>query len=187
MFRVILRFKRFRILVLPALTLALVAAAFFFTRQHQPVSAANAANAAVSSDQMIDLGTGYVMEVNGESHQILAPATVVHAKPVSNFQTYYIGLGYMFVFDADGGHVVAPSSQYNVQPVVFSQSTSVQTMYLTDGYVLILNGTNGHVFSPSANTFKVQPVFYPQSFYIGLGYQFVFNADGGHVVALGAP
>ena len=60
-------------------------------------------------------------------------------------------------------------------------------MYLTDGYVLILNGPQRSGHLPSANTFKVQPVFYPQSFYIGLGYQFVFNADGGHVVALGAP
>ena len=73
MFRVILRFKRFRILVLSALTLALVAAAFFFTRQYQPVPAANAANAAVSTNQSIDLGAGYVMKVNGESNQIIFP------------------------------------------------------------------------------------------------------------------
>jgi len=212
MFRSNWFFKRFHTLVAPAIALALVVAAFFFTGQLSVTVAKAAANTQQTlnlvpsfvldiigtgsgaqslaparpstSFQSIDLVPSFVRDIigTGSGAQIFAPAIVVHAQPVNNFQKIDLGAGYVLEMTANGGRVLAPRL---VSPSV--QTLSLQTIYLTDGYVLKMNGTNGQVISPSANTFKVQPVVYPQSFYIGLGYQFVFNADGGHVVALGAP
>ena len=175
MFRSNWFFKRFRTLAASAIMATLVVAAFFFTGQQS----VTVAKAAANNQQMIYLLTTFAQDIIGTSSgaQSLAPVL-----PSTYFQRMDLGAGYVLEMTASGGRVLAPRL---VSPSV--QTLSLQTIYLTDGYVLKMNGTNGQVISPSANTFKVQPVVYPQSFYIGLGYQFVFNADGGHVVALGAP
>ena len=123
MFRIILRFKRYRILVLSALTLALIAAAFFFTQQQKPVPVVSAA---INSHQSIDLGAGYRLETNAQSGQIVAPKSALRVAPqaaAGQHQTMDLGAGYKLMLNAEGGQILPPAAVVLARPV-----TKVQTM-----------------------------------------------------------
>jgi hypothetical protein len=81
-------------LILPAIALALVAAAFFFTRYQQPVPSASAA---VPSHRSIDLGAGYRLELSDSGGQIVAPAAVMKPQPADSVKTMDLGGGYKLV------------------------------------------------------------------------------------------
>jgi hypothetical protein len=177
MLRMILPFKRFRILILPALTLALVAAAFFFTRHQQPVPVASAA---INSHQSIDLGAGYRLETDAQSGQIIAPETILKAAPqpaVAQHQSIDLGAGYRLETDAQSGQILAPVVVLKAQPVDYDQ-----TMDLGAGYKLVLNAEGGQIVAPAV-VLKAQPQpTVLEKFDLCSGYWLILTTDGGQIV-----
>jgi hypothetical protein len=139
MFRSYWPYKYILTLVASAVVIAFVAAAFSITRHQPSVPVANAASAASSSHQSIDLGAGYRLEMDAQSGQIIAPETILKA-PAEN-RTLDLGDGYRLELDANGGQIVVPAAVVKTQ----AQPTVLHKIDLGSGYWLIITTQGGQI------------------------------------------
>jgi hypothetical protein len=111
MLRLLGSLKRFRIMALVTLGLTLVAAGFIFIHREQSVPRAKAA---VSYNQTIDLGDGYVLRLDANGGQIVPPETVQKwTYPAVNTEVkkYDLGYGYWLIVTPDGRQTVEEGSR----------------------------------------------------------------------------
>lgn len=127
---------------------------------NQPAApAAVVAGASANSDtKSIDLGGGYVLKVNQEGGQIIAPAAIIKSQGEPNVsqipvtgavqpKTLDLGGGYTLTTDANGGRINPPAALDKNS--LAASSTVVKTYDLGGGYTLTIDANGGQINPPA--------------------------------------